>query len=347
MILRNNHQTMKNTAFVFHLPWIVMSLFMANPASSELIADGVECYSYNDLQVNHPLPCDDSKRSVHVLTVDLKIAKVFPVVGRKIREQFVGDPNSSPGGHYPKFERKIARDLVYDRSRPPVEAIAAVNGGFFPHTDWPAFTYSEIIDVDGKHWKIPPWTMNSVPKKYRGLTQAQHCRSERRSILRLQLRNTIQIPSFESEQGDVKYNWPNDRDKITVLGGGGRLLPTQASPNHRKCFGERGHPDPGWNKKRPRTGIGYDRKQSPSKLFIVAVTKKIDIMELRQFMHSLGATDAIALDGGGSTQMWIRKKNNYNVGGFRSIVSALVVYAEPLNLLKVTKGKLVPSKNTP
>ena len=98
-----------------------------------------------------------------------------------------------------------------------------------------------------------------------------------------------------------------------------------------------GQPDPGWNIRRPRTAVGYVPADSPPKLRILTVDGDgVTIGELRALMTQVfGVTNAMALDGGGSTQFWAKTSpsETYRWGGSgstRPVVSALVVYAGPV-----------------
>ncbi len=108
------------------------------------------------------------------------------------------------------------------------------------------------------------------------------------------------------------------RDYRLVLGAGPRLL-----QNGRLALyppGE-GFRDPRVYAAVPRTAVGVTRH---NKLLMVVITRPVSLRTLAKIMQRLGATDAIALDGGLSTSFYYRRKLSVVPG--RRLTNLLVVY---------------------
>jgi hypothetical protein len=86
----------------------------------------------------------------------------------------------------------------------------------------------------------------------------------------------------------------------TVLGGGPRLLTGGRITLAPRAEGFR---DPALYARRPRTAVGRTRN---GKLLLVSVRRPIYLRRLARIMRELGAQDAVAMDGGGSTAMYYR-----------------------------------------
>ena len=69
-----------------------------------------------------------------------------------------------------------------------------------------------------------------------------------------------------------------------------------------------------------RTAVGVTAN---NKLLMLTVSGKSNFTKLAQIMKRLGATDALALDGGGSTDMYLNGKNV--IANYRPVTNALVV----------------------
>jgi hypothetical protein len=83
----------------------------------------------------------------------------------------------------------------------------------------------------------------------------------------------------------------------------------------------------------PRTAAGYNDES----IFLITVDGRrpghsvgMSLMELADFMLELGIKEAVNLDGGGSTAMWVNGeiKNRPSDGNVRAIANALVVYSK-------------------
>lgn len=86
----------------------------------------------------------------------------------------------------------------------------------------------------------------------------------------------------------------------------------------------------------PRTAVGVTKHNK----LIVAVTRKpITLTKMAQVMKALGAVNAIALDGGGSSTLYYRKK--MVITPSRPLTNLLVVYEAP-EVYDRVKGRLGP-----
>ena len=74
--------------------------------------------------------------------------------------------------------------------------------------------------------------------------------------------------------------------------------------------------------KRPRTAIGLTRH---NKLLMVAVTRPVYLRHLAGVMKGLGAVEAVALDGGGSTALFYR--GDFPVSTSRRLTNVIAVYS--------------------
>jgi phosphodiester glycosidase len=104
----------------------------------------------------------------------------------------------------------------------------------------------------------------------------------------------------------------------TVLCGGPRLL-----TNGHVTVGPRweGFRDRSLLKLRPRTAVGVTRW---GKLLLVAVAKPIHLTRLARIMRSLGARNAVTMDGGSSTALFYRGR--FFSRPARALTNILVVY---------------------
>ncbi len=107
-------------------------------------------------------------------------------------------------------------------------------------------------------------------------------------------------------------------DYRLVLGAGPRLL--QGGQVALYPPGE-GFRDPRVYAAVPRTAVGVTRH---NKLLMVVVTRPVRLRTLAKIMKQLGATDAIALDGGSSTSFYYRR--TLSVVPRRRLTNLLVVY---------------------
>jgi len=127
----------------------------------------------------------------------------------------------------------------------------------------------------------------------------------------------------------VRLSTAFDRDMshvVTAVGGdpvvlaGGKL---SYGPEHSR------------GARHPRTAVGF----SATHIFLVVVDGRqqklsigMNFHELGRFMSTLGCTDALNLDGGGSTTMWVKGKvvNSPSDGKLRAVGNSLMLFRQPL-----------------
>lgn len=111
-----------------------------------------------------------------------------------------------------------------------------------------------------------------------------------------------------------------DLTGVATAIGGGPILVRRGKVN----------PDAGQAVRHPRTAIGYNSKS----IFLVVVDGRqsslsvgMTMPELAQFMADLGATEALNMDGGGSSELWLGGQvvNSPSEGHERAVANALVV----------------------
>jgi hypothetical protein len=257
----------------------------------------------------------DRAGPVHVLRVDLTRVRLEPWVSGR-----------SGDAAWPWVKQPVAAlAAAFNEDRPAgaERAVAAINGGFFGPIGGPTGkSYSRVFTSAGPQvWQ----------------TAAAEAGNPDRQT-RMQARMELRIPAgpvraVSIEPGDT--NDPAPPAGALVLGGGGRLLPTVSSP---RTLRPAVAPDPEPRLARPRTALGFASAR-PGVVFLVTVDAAagVDIETLSRLMRQAGAPgppldQAMAFDGGGSTQMWIDGRGvvsaNDNprarVPG-RGIVSALLV----------------------
>ena len=297
---------------------LIAAATWAMDATAQQIADGVICSSaklrfagHGRVQLYDYGDCARTNDQVQTLAVDLTKAKVEPVMS-----------GSGPG--YPLT--LLVGLTSTRRSTPPCDAVAAVNGGFFYPYVGTVSSYSWVVDINGR--AHPPASMRID----------QQCRANRRSQLTLALAGGDQLPFIQPHAA------PASSTGMRIVGGGGRILPTidSGSPLSPCPCAPTGpcntdpNPDDKWSTGRARTAVGFRSGEIPPRLYITTVKEPpgITIPQLADVFRTMtGADQAIALDGGGSTQMWIRDTatgGSHRFGGSRLLASALLVYADPV-----------------
>jgi hypothetical protein len=115
-----------------------------------------------------------------------------------------------------------------------------------------------------------------------------------------------------------------------AIGGGPRLIRNGGISIEAK---EEGIAESFVATRHPRTAFGYNREH----IFLVTVDGRqpgysagMSLTELAGFMLKLGAHEALNLDGGGSTTMWVRGavKNMPSDGRVRPIANAMIVFGK-------------------
>lgn len=185
------------------------------------------------------------------------------------------------------------------------DAIAAVNGSFFDMDKGGSVSYFERNDTvvsrsrpPGLKWAVSDSLINSA------------------IILRKDQK--LVIESTKPEQ----FYERSDKEAFVMVSG--PLLIKDSIPQRL--------PDKSFtNKRHPRTCVGITRE---SIIFICIdgrsdLAAGMNLMEVQDFLLGLGCLDAINLDGGGSTSMWIRDKGIVNIPsdktGERPVANALLL----------------------
>ncbi|MBR5018569.1 MAG: phosphodiester glycosidase family protein [Bacteroidales bacterium] len=189
-------------------------------------------------------------------------------------------------------------------------AVAAVNGSFFNMR--PPYGSVNYLRVDNE--KISPNVLGGVRKSRRSLQQ------------------TGAIATFQgglySLKGDVLSRWEQDIEAEDVVTTGPVLLVGGVpEPVAGDKFNTNRH---------PRTAVG--RRADGTVLLVTADGRNkqaagLSMAELQQVMAALGCTDAINLDGGGSTTMVVRgaivnhpsDNQQFDPAGERPVANAIIV----------------------
>jgi exopolysaccharide biosynthesis protein len=184
-------------------------------------------------------------------------------------------------------------------------AVAAINGGFFNIDEGGSVTYFERNDtVIGK---------TRDPKLKWGVSD-----SIINGAIILSKKNKLKIEAKKTEAFYTK-----SKNEAFVLFTGPLLISnTKFQKLPKMKFS---------NKRHPRTCIGI----SKNSIIFIAIdgrSKQADGMslnEVQKYLHSLGCTDAINLDGGGSTTMWTKSNGIINSPsdkkGERPVANALLI----------------------
>ena len=123
---------------------------------------------------------------------------------------------------------------------------------------------------------------------------------------------------------------PNNRRIRQAIGGGPRLLRNGQISIEASA---EGIAESFVTARHPRTAVGFNSEY----IFLVTVDGRqpgysmgMSLTELAQFIKELGADEAINLDGGGSTTMWVHGsiRNKPSDGFPRSIANALILYSK-------------------
>jgi hypothetical protein len=234
--------------------------------------------------------------AIHLFRVDLGRCDLGLEVVRAPRSQ------GFPGG----------RSRVTDLSRDPHRRIvAAVNGDFFTPEGLPVGT--EVVDGEARRIRDRPafaWRPGNRP--WMGTPSR-----EGDSILMVGWPIPRKVPDGVSQ---VVGAFPQ------LLSGGQRVGDLQVGAN--PSFAAARH---------PRTAVGFD--SSLQHLWILAVdgrqpgySEGMSLPELSGLLEALGATEAVNLDGGGSTVMVLRGRvvsRPSDGEGERPVVNALAVVRDP------------------
>lgn len=184
-------------------------------------------------------------------------------------------------------------------------ALAAINGSFFDMDKGGSVAYFEMNDsvinstrTPGLKWAVNDSILNAALILYRD--------------------HTLAIESVKPEQ----FYELSDNEAFVMVSG-----PLLIKDSIRQTL-----PDMNFTHKRhPRTCIGITRE---SIIFITIDGRSeqaagMTLIELQAFLLNLGCLDAINLDGGGSTSMWIRDQGIVNEPsdktGERPVANALLI----------------------
>jgi hypothetical protein len=201
------------------------------------------------------------------------------------------------------------------------QAVAAINGDFFS----PFYTFGAmgLTVKDGVRLDLGDGDRDE--------------RSVRRSSLSISRHGRVRIGIVDRQSIPdplAPWTWKPDPEAFwTTVGGlpqlvrGGRVV--ELKP---ECIAEEGW-CPETYIRRARTAVGVDNS---GKLIMVVVPEEhgLTLLELAHLMLELGATDAINLDGGGSSQMWYA--GEYLLYTPRPVAQGLIVLSEPLGAVEWT-----------
>ncbi|MBA3602637.1 MAG: phosphodiester glycosidase family protein [Parachlamydiaceae bacterium] len=214
--------------------------------------------------------------SIHVLTVDPKEHVIVPVKA---------------------FGDNIGRETVVNLSN-HYKAVAAVNGGFWKTNGSPA----GILKINHKWYGTP-----IKPRGAIGWSSLNH-----QKVIIDKILTNYHLNDFPSEdeievipKSDPPYTTPEDWKGLEHIVGGapvlvssGNLIQDYSSEQTLQSF---------LINKHPRTAVGI--KRTGEWVFVVVdgsfygFLGGMTIKELAGFMHKLDCTDALNLDGGGSSTM--------------------------------------------
>jgi exopolysaccharide biosynthesis protein len=137
--------------------------------------------------------------------------------------------------------------------------------------------------------------------------------------------------AFLSCRGGKLSDWQRYE---ALIHAGPRLLSAGKTTLYPRAEGFR---DPAVFARKPRAAVGLTRH---GKLLLVAVTRPIYLRDLAGLMRSLGARDAMALDGGSSAGLYCRGKSY--VVPHRSLTNLLVIYESEATYLRSAR-QLAPA----
>lgn len=242
-------------------------------------------------------------QAIHILAVDLDEPSV----------------NVSFAASDPDTARKVPVPDFVDRTG----AIAATNGGFFGGgRGGRESTNSGIFKIDGE---VRPFQPEETDEFYFVGGAALGIDSEGEW-------------HFRNRPGK---RWPADWPEVEhALAGAHRLIEegeVHPSITRNATAREKRHA----SRRHPRTAIGL-RPDRTGLLITVdgrhpGNAEGMTLVELAEFMQGLGCVEALNLDGGGSTTMWLREEGvvnhpsdnkEFDHDGARRVLSAVVIFAQ-------------------
>jgi exopolysaccharide biosynthesis protein len=184
-------------------------------------------------------------------------------------------------------------------------ALAAINGGFFNMDSGGGVTYFEIVD--------------SVINKTR---KAELKWGIADSIINGAIVVTNELKMLMEPARSEQYYESSKQESVVMVTGPLLLLNGEAMELPNMKFS---------NNRHPRTCLCLNQ-QSIIFVTIDGRSKQaegMNLIEVQKFLSDVGCTDAINLDGGGSTTMWIRDKGIVNFpsdkSGERPVANALLI----------------------
>lgn len=185
------------------------------------------------------------------------------------------------------------------------KGIVAINGGFFNMEKGGSISYFEINDSVINNTSYP-------------IAKREKFDSIINGVLIITKKNKLKILFAQSEKFYTK-----SKKEHSVLFTGPILIrnsKAQSLPNMSFV-----------HKRHPRTCIGF----SKDSIFFVTIDGRseraagMSLYETQRFLLNIGCTDAINLDGGGSTTMWIKDKGIINYPsdktGERPVANAVII----------------------
>jgi len=323
---------------------VVLAVFVAAPTSNgatvtwKRAGDGVH-------HAAHEHSLGSRKLKLNVVKVDLRKAFVEPVMADPRGESIVPLQTTSGRDMYSPVPRtvKAIAEAAPNRRRGGRVAVAAINGGFFFHQEHAPRVYSwwnlaYVVTRNGSKyypWNHPEAYEQRKKEAKRAIRAGARIASNRlvRAVRDVGHRRMLIFGFTPAPGGQLVQGVRIDDHDLTkvrrgemALGAGGAVFPPVRDPSL----------NPASRGKTSRTALCL---AGPRTLALLTVDRPgVTILELAALIQGgagpLGAlgtpcTDAVALDGGGSTQMWVDgsvvSKNEGAEG--RSVLSALVVYA--------------------
>ncbi len=184
-------------------------------------------------------------------------------------------------------------------------AVAAINGGFFNMDEGGSVTYFEINDSVISKTRDPKLKWGVSDSIING-------------AIILSKENKLKIEYANTEDFYAK----SKRESFVLFTGPVLIQNSELQKLPDKNFS---------NKRHPRTCVGITKD---SIMFITIdgrskQAKGMSLYELQKYLSDLGCTDAINLDGGGSTTMWTINKGVVNSpsdkSGERPVANALII----------------------
>lgn len=285
--------------------------------------------------------------TIHILQIDLLQAQLS-----------VYALTDSKGHPIPTNVENMA-DKLGDLAPGDQEVVAGINAGFFGLGDGVNLSRTVSPYTPDIRYNLPEFYRQEAESLgMEGNDQDAQDRQNRFERMRSRFELIIAGDSVRISPAGLQ-----DADKArqqgwSIIGGGGQLLPGRpASLGVVKELA----PDPDFTSQTSRTAAGY-AKSSPNVFYLITVDKGtsggVTIAELADIVKNLGfggkpahIDTAIAMDGGGSTQMWLKDKGtvskNEKGGGTRKVTTGIFVLGNRAPLTGPTCFKVSVSLEKP